>query len=130
MQEIMPTELSLKSQIPWVFCQYNGLPLLIISIFRLWEWLSLIWGFATPILDKQAAVMIRKFLKLEEQLFSNIFKSTVIWYYATYANTKTSKKTFKITLKNWFGRLFTWENTIQPVISRKQEPGRENCREK
>jgi hypothetical protein len=39
---------------------------------------SLIWGFAMPILDKQAEVLIQKLLKLEELLFKIIFKSTVI----------------------------------------------------
>jgi hypothetical protein len=39
---------------------------------------SLIWGVAMPILDKQAVVMIQKILKLEEQLFKIIHKSTVI----------------------------------------------------
>jgi hypothetical protein len=67
------------------------------ELFFLWfqglrEWVSLTWGFAMPILDKQAVVMIQKLLKLEEQLFKIILKKTVTWYYATYAFSKSPKK--------------------------------------
>tara|TARA_B110000977_G_scaffold59461_1_gene80718 strand:+ start:135 stop:341 length:207 start_codon:yes stop_codon:yes gene_type:complete len=55
------------------------------------EWASLIWGFAVPIFDKQAEVMIPKLSWLEGQLFKIILKSTIILYYATYANTDLKK---------------------------------------
>jgi hypothetical protein len=48
------------------------------TLQELKEWVPLIWGFAKPILNKQAVVMIQKLLKLEEQLFKIILKSTVI----------------------------------------------------